>query len=197
MNRNYSLLNLVTLMGLIILTITSCDKKVNSNNPTSNNSTVLLLKVDYTTNIFMGAKEIVLPTDSPSFNITSQYVSPADFGSIKLTYKEINQTIFNASIIWMGDGVMSFPASFDSSSNFSYVTLNDTINPVAGFKDVFNPMNTSYDYYQVWYSVQRLTKVRQFLQNTTANSAVKLFLYTPGVGSGDPTKWYWVIFLKK
>jgi hypothetical protein len=43
--------------------------------------------------------------------------------------------------------------------------------------------------------VQNLVKVRQFLQSNP-NQIVKLFLYTPSVGMGDPLEWDYFIFLK-
>jgi len=44
-------------------------------------------------------------------------------------------------------------------------------------------------------SVQSLVKVREYLSKNP-KTPVKLFLYTPSVGAGNPEDWDWIIFLK-
>jgi hypothetical protein len=57
-------------------------------------------------------------------------------------------------------------------------------------------MDKTTDYNPVWYPVQQLIKVREYLQ-LNPEQTVKVYLYTPGVGVGDPEKWKWILFLKK
>ena len=134
-----------------------------------------------------------VPTSS--FTITTQYNSPGDFGSIKLIYQEANQVIFDGSIIWMGKGYITIPQNILPANQFQRVLTNDIIFPRAGYENVFNPNETEYDYEQVWASVQGLVKVREYLKSNP-NATIKLFLYTPSVGVGNPEDWDWIIFMK-
>ena len=64
-----------------------------------NMNKVLMLKVDYTTNTFLGGKELVFFANSDSFSITNEYQPPGDFGYLKLYYEEINELLFMAPFI--------------------------------------------------------------------------------------------------
>lgn len=158
-------------------------------------SKVLMLKVDYLTNEFEGGMETTYNVPTSSFTITTQYNSPGDFGNIKLIYQEANQVIFDGSIIWMGKGHIAIPQNILPANQFQRVLTNDIIFPRAGYENVFNPNETEYDYEQVWASVQGLVKVREYLKSNP-NATIKLFLYTPSVGVGNPEDWDWIIFMK-
>ncbi len=163
----------------------------------SNNSTKLLtLKVDYLTNTFEGAIETEYNIYSPTFTVSNLYTSPGDFGYIQLKYQELNEVIFSGSIIWMGLGQIQYPINLLPSSQFDSVNTNDIVNPVSGFEDVFNPYNQPFDYSPVWLSIQKLVIVREYLQSNP-NATIKLFLYMPSVGFGNPADADWFIFLKK
>lgn len=90
---------------------------------------------------------------------------------------------------------MNFPSNLKPATQFDVVLTQDFVLPSAGFEDVFNPGNHTYDYEEVWQSVQNLVKVRAYLKSNP-NSSVKLFLYTPSVGVGNPADWDWIIFIK-
>lgn len=177
--------------------LTSCSKEeetiTKENVPTTNK--VLMLKVDYLTSTFEGGKETTYPTNSSTFTISKQYDPPVDFGNIKLTYKELNETLFDGTIIWMGSGGMNYPQNLILANQFNSVASTDTKNPSAGFQNVFNPNNQNYDYTPIWLSVQKLQKVREYLQSNPKES-VKIFLYTPSVGVGNPAEWDWILFMK-
>lgn len=157
---------------------------------------VLMLKVDYTTNIFVGGTDFNFSKLNGNFTIVNEYVEPNDFGSVKLIYKELNETLFNGTIHWMGLGKMTYPESLKAADDFEIVSTKDLVYPKNGFENVFNPHNQKYEYYKVWLSVQNLVKVREYLI-ANPNQKVKLFLYTPSVGAGDPLDWDWIIYLKK
>lgn len=157
---------------------------------------ILMLKVDYTTNAFEGGTILGFSERSKSFSIINEYVEPSDFGSVKLIYKELNQTIFSGTIIWGGLGKMIFPEKLEPTKNFEVDPLKIYVLPKNGFKDVFNSGNLELNYEKPWSSVQGLVKVREFLDENP-NQKVKLFLYTPSVGVGNPKDWYWIIYLKK
>ncbi len=154
-----------------------------------------MLKVDYLTNTFEGGKELGFSNTTASFTISNQYLPPSDFGSLKLKYQELNETLFEGTIIWMGLGQIYFPQNILAANQFTSVTTTDIVYPANGFQNVFNPSNQVYDYTNAWLSVQRLVKVREYLKSNPAGS-VKIFLYTPSVGIGNPAEWDWIIFMK-
>jgi hypothetical protein len=156
---------------------------------------VLLLKVDLKTNVFEGGKELTFAKETQTFTITSLYVPPGDLGSLKLFYSELDEPLFFGTILWMGKGEMTYPENLLAADQFEKVKTKDYITPKAGFENVFNPDDRTYDYDKVWSSVQGLVKVRQYMRSNP-NATVKLFLYKPSVGMGDPADWYWIIFLK-
>ena len=180
----------------LILSLISCS---NDNDetiiPTTNSNNVLLLKVDYNTNLFEGGKELTFANTTSNMTITNQYVSPGDFGSIKLIYQELNETLFDGTIVWSGLGQMNYPQNLLHENQFDRVETADYVTPISGFENVFNPNNSTYNYNEIWTSVQSLVKVRQYL-NSNPNATVKLFLYTPSVGIGNPSEWDWIIIMK-
>lgn len=180
----------------IILLVISCSKDNNETiAPTTNSTNVLVLKVDYTTNQFEGGKELSFTNTASAMTITNQYVPPGDFGSIKLKYQELNETLFDGTIVWSGLGQINYPQNLLNANQFDSVMTTDFVTPIAGFENVFNPNNSTYNYNTIWTSIQRLVKVRQYL-NSNPNATVKLFLYTPSVGVGNPAEWDWIIFMK-
>lgn len=187
---------------LLVLFLYSCEE-IEKENLTDNQkenfidtqNQVLMLKVDYLTNKFEGGKELTFSKPAASFSIENQYNAPADFGNIKLVYKELNETLFDGSIVWMGKGVIKYPESILTADKFENVLTYDFVYPNQGFLNVFNPSNQEYDYNTIWSSVQGLVKVRQYLKSNK-NTKVQLFLYTPSVGIGNPADWDWIIFVK-
>lgn len=181
---------------VFILTLISCSKEnTRQASSTTNSNNVLVLKVDYNTNQFEGGKELTFTDTSSDMSITNQYVAPGDFGSIKFKYQELNEILFDGTIVWAGLGQVNYPQNLLNANQFDRVMTTDYVTPVSGFENVFNPDNTVYNYNAIWNSVQNLVKVRQYLYSNP-NATVKLFLYTPSVGFGNPADWDWYIFMK-
>lgn len=179
-----------------ILTLVSCSKEnTRQASPTTTSNNVLVLKVDYNTNQFEGGKELTFADTSSNMNITNQYVAPGDFGSIKLKYQELNEILFDGTIVWAGLGQVNYPQNLLNANQFDRAMTTDYVTPVSGFENVYNPDNTVYNYNAIWTSVQGLVKVRQYLYSNP-NATVKIFLYTPSVGVGNPADWDWYIFMK-
>ncbi|MSP84277.1 MAG: hypothetical protein EXR18_00410 [Flavobacteriaceae bacterium] len=178
-------------IATLILTLVSCSKE----NDEKNQNSVLVLKVDYNTNLFEGGKELSFTNITSNMTVTNQYLSNGDFGSIKLKYQELNETIFDGTIFWMGLGQINYPQNLLNANQFDRTETADFATPIAGFENVFNPNNLTYNYNTIWDSVQSLRKVRQYL-NSNPNATVKIFLYTPSVGIGNPSDWDWIIFMK-
>ncbi len=157
---------------------------------------VLMLEVDYTTNRFEGGTEFHFSRSTDNFTIENEYKEPGDFGYVKLRYKELNEPLFEGTIVWMGLGEMTYPKKLEPARTFDCVLTEDFVNPVNGFENVFNPHNMDLKYDDAWFAVQNLVKTREYLRANPLQK-VKLFLYTPSVGVGDPEDWYWIIYLKR
>ena len=182
----------ILLLSLISLLL-SCNSEIVDKIRTTE---VLMLKVDYTTHAFEGGTEFNFSGHTDNFTIINEYVEPSDFGSVKLTYKELNETLFDGTIHWMGLGEMTFPKKLKSPKEFEFTITQDFVYPINGFENVFNPQNQKYEYDKVWSSVQNIMKVREYLI-ANPEQKVKVFLYTPSVGEGDPLDWDWIVYLKK
>lgn len=181
---------------LIILSLVSCSTEDNQTIfPPTNPNNVLVLKVDYNTNLLEGGIELAFTNTTSNMTVTNQYVPPGDFGSIKLMYQELNEPLFEGTIVWNGLGEMNYPQNLLNANQFDRVMTADYVTPISGFENVFNPNNTTYNYNLIWDSVQNLVKVRQYLISNP-NATVKIFLYTPSVGFGNPAEWDWIIIMK-
>lgn len=179
---------------VLVLIFSSCNDK-GENGQIINENKVLILKVDYLTKNFEGGKELSFSKVTPTFTIETAYKAPGDFGNIKLTYKELNETLFDGDIIWMGKGEINYPKNFLNANQFLITPNKDKVYPNAGFKNLLDFNNLDDDFQTVWNSVQNVLKVRQYLLNNP-NAKVQYFLYTPSVGVGNPADWDWIIFLK-
>jgi len=166
----------------------------NDNEEKSHVSKVLMLIVDYTTNTFKGGKELGFSEKTETFTVSYEYAPPGDFGHIKLFYKEINELLFFGTIHWMGCGKMEFPQNLLDANQFQAVITDDFVAPKNGFEDVFPQFDITFDYEMIWGRVQFLGKARDYLRSNP-EQVVKMFLYTPSVGVGNPEDWYWLIFL--
>ena len=165
----------------------------------SNGTDILMLIVDYTTNKFVGGKELHFDKKSPTFTITSEYQSPGDFGWIKLYYSEIDELIFHGGIIWMGCGEIEFPTDLLNVEDFEGVPTYDIKWPQNGFESIF-PVDTVWlDYFpnstieKAWMSIQSSVKAREYL----SAEKVKVYEWQPSVGCGDIADRKWIFFLKK
>ncbi|MGF1924234.1 MAG: hypothetical protein ACQUHE_08640 [Bacteroidia bacterium] len=185
------LLFLSLFMFLFSCTKTETDEHFN---PSSTANKLLLLKIDYLTNKFEGGKELTFQSSTPTFSIETIYQIPGDFGNIKFVYKELHQPLFDGSIVWAGKGEMKFPTNWIAPKHFESADTFDVIYPNR-FENIFNPNNQTYDYTKLWLKVQQYQKVRAYIMSNP-NASVKLFLYTPSVGVGNPADWDWIMMLK-
>lgn len=190
---------IISLLSLFIL-LTSCSTDLlNQANGTdlanqSGNNKVLLLKVDYTTNTFESGKELTFDSTTTTFSTNYQYVTPADFGSIKIFYTELNTQLFYGDIIWMGTGEIHFPTDFLPASSFEFVNTFAAID-LPSVENIFNPNNEIFDYTNPLNQVIYLSKVIDY-RASNPNASAKIFLYQPSVGIGDPATWKWIIMFK-
>lgn len=181
---------------LAIVALGSC-KKHDNDYVAANGATLALLKVDYQTHKFEGAKVFyfdaagAVPQTIP---IQMTYVPPGDFGNITLQYAPTGDTVFDGSIIWSGKGEMTqpllskgFPAGpvalpAPDTNDVEVITPNTYIRKEA------------YNIPDVWTGISNLYITRDFMQNH--NTRVGIFLYMPSVGIGDPADWdyFWLLY---
>jgi len=172
------------------------DKKLQSENDTLSKETkVLVLKIDYLSNKLEGAKELTFPKQADTFTIHQVYEPPNDLGRLRLYYKELNELIFDGSIVWNGSGKIAFPDNFESAEKFELVSQTDTIYPAQGFTNASNSKKRD-DFSKVWLSIQNLKKVRNYLQENP-NQSVQVLLYIPSTGFERDGVRDWIVFLKK
>ncbi len=159
-----------------------------------------ILISDYQTYVFeKGHFSVHQPCDSCDkygipFNIS--YTPPGDFGSITFFYTENRDVLlFDATIIWMGGGVIKYPESFLPSDSFQVTGMN-----------IKNPISTDYyQYFEVldsslfklkadsaWEKVRYLDIVEDFAHQAYR---IGIYLYTPSVGVFDPTSAKWIFFI--
>lgn len=172
----------------------------NPSNPGGGDNKVLMLKVDLLTHAFEGGKEFTFDAAN-TFTIETEYVSPGDFGSIKLKYDELDATLFDGSIHWDGLGQMSYPENLDPVNSFA-VMDNEVVMPeISSFHTVqYIEGNegegiVAPDHQSIWHAINHLQLVEDF-RASNPQAKIQLFLYTPSVGIGDPADWDWFVILK-
>ena len=189
------------LFTVLVLLITACSGDTET--PVTNTDTtnkVLVLKVDLLTNAFEGGKELEFE-DAETFNISADVNPPDDFGDITLKYQETSEPLFAGGIVWMGTGEITYPA-FEMPGTFQTVAALP-VPPAADFEYAYSYTGDYFyqdyydnvDYNAIWQAVGNLNLVNQY-RTENPDAKIKLYLYTPGIGVGDPTIWKWIIFIK-
>jgi hypothetical protein len=159
---------------------------------------VLLLKLDFVTYAFEEGIELNFDA-CQTFTIKSTYTQPSDFGSVNLSYEELNAPLFDGSIVWMGTGSRNYPGTMTPNSGFT-TTTNAMVQP-----DDTRFMQVDYvndtivqrtdDNTVIWNSIKNLELTQQYL-STNPSAKIYVFNYTPSVGVGDPNEWDYYIFIK-
>ncbi len=159
---------------------------------------IAVLKVDYLTNTFEGGTVLNFP-NSDDFTISSDYQPPGDFGDIQLYYDELDELLFDGTIIWMGLGERSFPSQLMGANEFS---LSDSLFPQPNdnlfeyvWYDEFAMYPAPGTFPLQWAAIDQLEIVHQY-RVLNPNGTIHMFLYTPSVGIGNPADWDWYIFMK-
>mgnify|MGYP000969595327 CR=1 FL=1 len=169
-------------------------------NPDGGDNKVLMLKVDLLTHAFEGGKVFTFEA-ADTFTIAAEYMAPADFGSIKLKYNELDAAFFDGEIHWMGLGQMTYPENLDPATSFAVLDYAVEMPEISAFHTVeYIEGNegegiVAPDHQSIWYSINHLQLVKDF-RESNPQAKVQLFLYTPSVGIGDPAEWDWFVILK-
>jgi len=160
-----------------------------------------MLICDYETSEFEEGIVLNVPLcagcDSIGFPFDIFYQSPGDFGWIQFNYTETNDTIFYATIVWMGQGSITYPTNFLPADSFSVEAGNasdpDSIYYSSSWGDTIIEDETFLQSAAAAYeNIRQLSVVHQF-----ANYPYKIiaFMYTPTVGATDLTVAKWIFFL--
>ncbi len=131
-----------------------------------------------------------------SIPLVVDYHPPGDFGQITFTLASTSDTIFDATIIWMGTGQIDYPEEFITIDPFSFEST-----PVVKPSDIMYldmEGNISDDPWitekadSAWDVVDSLVITRYFSEY---NYKVAIYLYPPSVGAFDPQAAKWIVFL--
>jgi hypothetical protein len=184
-------------LTIAALLLVSCNREDANSNFASQNK-LLLLQVDFETNVFEAGTELNFNSTAP-FSIGSSYQSPGDFGGIQLYYDNANQPIFEGSIVWSGLGERSYPTQLQAANTFPTLAAvvpqpNASLFETVDY-DEFAYYPDNMDITALWQAIDQLEIVGTYRANNP-NSSIHLFLYTPSVGDGDPADWDWYIMFK-
>ena len=157
------------------------------------------LVVDYTTNNFEGGNIEYYScndyrNDSIPFDI--YYRPPGDFGNIFFKLSSIKDTVFYATIIWMGKGKIKYPHTFSKLAPFinSSVATDkpndlwfiyaDTL--MTKYLNLFSKVDTA------WNAVKTLEITKSFYEKGFKSA---IYFYPPTYGVFNPNVAKWIIFL--
>jgi hypothetical protein len=131
--------------------------------------------------------------DADSLPFLVHYDPPGDWGGISFLYSKNFDTLFNATIIWMGRGEIGFPRGFLPADSFK-IQQTEAAAPVSIQYFEFGTFDTLFQKKadSAWKAVKSLQVVKDFSQHPYR---VGIYLYPPSVGAFDPSVAKWIIFL--
>jgi hypothetical protein len=157
---------------------------------------VLMLKINCNDFSFDGGIEYIYNQPSNEFNIEINYDVVANNPTVRLKYQELERTLFYGTILQNGIGEMSFPDALDDAQFFDTVETEDFVFPASQLYRLENYGMFTFEYaYMLWQRVQKLVKVREYLQSNPTQK-VYFYLYRPNYYNLNPETQYWLIFLK-
>lgn len=160
---------------------------------------IATLIVDYSTNDFDGGNisyYSCADCDIDSIPISVDYDSPGDFGGVTFKLSSLQDTIFDATIIWMGIGQINYPNEFSELAPFT--NTNIAINKPNDFRYIGTDGNSITDDYLInkansaWNTIDSLEITNLFAEKGFKSA---IYLYPPTVGMFDPNAAKWIIFL--
>ena len=184
--------------GFLVAMACAEDKMVENKEAIVKDSTlILLLRVDYVTNLFEGGHEQKILeeiTNSDSILIKVDYHSQGDVDNITLNYQTSDNLLFNGSIIWHGKGEIKYPKMFNASTEYALNETSIDTPDDSRFQTIFYELPEAIDYSSIWNSISNLKIVAEYQKS---KKKVGLFLYRPSVGIGNPKDWDWFVVMHK
>lgn len=161
---------------------------------------ILISKVDYLTFRYKGFYALNVTDKLNTGNeipFVSEYHAPADFGYIKLFYRNTDNLLMDGTIIWAGCGELNFPDTFraglpmDNGLPYPGQSRISFINDGGHYETVTDERDLQY----IWQSVSRQKEFQHYYGNSSKKVAV--YLYTPSVGIGNPADAYYLVFTEQ
>ncbi len=161
---------------------------------------ILISKVDYLTFRYRGfyALNVSGKLDSGTeIPFVSEYNPAGDFGDIKLYYRNKDNLLMSGTIIWMGCGVLDFPASFRAGEPFNKAMPYPGQEHFAFINEQgqYIVVTDESDLQHVWQSVSCQQEFQYYYANSSKKVAV--YLYRPSIGMGNPADAYYLVFTEQ
>lgn len=161
---------------------------------------ILICKVDYLTFQYKGfyALNVSGKTNNGDLiPITSECMSPSDFGFIKLYYRDQNDLLLDGTIVWNGCGKLSFPESFRAGLPVKEALPFPGVERFARLSEGGQYVETAdeWEMKHIWQSVSYQKEFQHYYGNS--NKKVAVFLYTPSVGLFNPDAAYYLVFVEQ
>jgi len=157
---------------------------------------ILLLKIDKTSRMFEGGKELIFPSMN-DFTLRTEYVNRGDFQYIQFYYQELDELIFDASTVFSGTGSISFPDPLDPPESFLLNTTSTLPAPNSIMESIrFNGEIEDFggDLTNLWESVKHLQLVNEYLES---NPNGKAYFYPYFAGTPDREETHKLILIFK
>lgn len=167
----------------------------NDNNNYMNSNKVMVLKLNCITRKLEGGIEYLYNQPTDSFHIDLETEVFDNYNTVRIKYRELDRTLFYGTSLQNGIGQMIIPEAFDPSEYFDTVLTNDFIYPINGFYNIPNDALAQSQYYNLWKPIQKLKKVREYIQENP-NQIVTFYLYNTCIGNSSLNEQCWLIFLK-
>jgi hypothetical protein len=161
---------------------------------------ILICKVDYLTFRYKGfyALNVSGKTNNGDLiPITSECMSPGDFGFIKLYYRDKTNLLLDGTIVWSGCGKLSFPESFRAGLPVKEALPFPGVEYFARLSEGGQYVETAdeWEMKHIWQSVSYQKEFQHYYGNS--NKKVAVFLYTPSVGLFNPDAAYYLVFVEQ
>ncbi|MBO7653202.1 MAG: hypothetical protein J6S84_10905 [Bacteroidales bacterium] len=171
---------------------------------------ILIAKVDYMTFEYGGFYSMNVTNKQNEGNeipFLADYMSPGDFGYIKLYYRDQSNLLMDGSIIWAGCGELNFPETFVKGNSSNTYVPEYTMKCGLSFpSDRISYIDADGSYVQdvdesdndlgyIWQTLSAQDEFMSYYEQTSKKVAV--YLYTPSVGVGNPYDAYYMVFVER
>ena len=161
---------------------------------------ILISRIDYLTFRHKGfyATEVSGKINSGTqIPFLAEYMSPGDFGGIKLFYNDKTNLLLDGSIVWNGCGGLEFPESFRAGlplkSGLDYPGQERFA--FIGDDGKYVTVDDDSELQRIWESVSKQKEFQYYYANSSKKVAV--YLYTPSVGLFDPNVASYFVFTEQ
>ncbi|MFW6019461.1 MAG: T9SS type A sorting domain-containing protein [Bacteroidales bacterium] len=160
---------------------------------------IATLKVDYNSYDFIGGDISYYSCPNcadDSIPFTINYHQPCDFGGITFKLSSLQDTVFDATIIWMGTGQIYQPDGFSTKPPFT--NTNSNVNKPKDLRYINADGSPATDTNFInkadsaWNAIDSLEITNLFAEK---DYKAAIYLYPPAVGAFNPDVAKWIVFL--